>query len=148
MKAYRSPTNFGMLTDTLGRGALPLAGELYWLKDQGFKIVVDLSDRHRPLQELTCKKIGAEYIKCPLSDRLIDRDMYLEATKIVLAADEKAFFHCWKGRHRTGAIAALVRRSQGWASSTIIDELMSFGFGKPEKHSELWMFICTELGVI
>jgi len=46
--------------------------------------------------------------------------------------------HCWKGSHRTGAVVAKLRQSQGWPNRNIWDEMQKFGFGKKEKHLALY----------
>lgn len=144
LKSYRPPRNYGELSSTIRRGALPCVGELHWLKGLGVSAIIDLTRRNRPTISNACGRLGLVYVKHPLSDTVVDPDGFRLAVELVWDY-QPCYFHCWKGRHRTGVVAALIRRHQSWSVANTLAESQQFGFGYSKKHGDLWKFICTEL---
>lgn len=140
LKAQGIP-NFGQVSDTLYRGALPNPEGLKTLKKMGVNVVVDLRRGHDDAEEKTVTDLGMKYVsipsRCPFpQDEPIARFLQVVEEN----HDKKIFVHCRLGDDRTGiAVAAYRIAEQGWSGDEAKKEMVFFGF------SSLHAMICPGL---
>ena len=134
--AFPEPTlgigNAGTMEPTLVRGARPGDEGLAKLKDRGFRTIVNLtSDGH---ERQTAERLGFDYFEIPLTANLWSSPPREEQVEqfLSLARDPERrplYFHCRKGRDRTGMMAALYRiEVDRWTNGEAIEEMRAFGY--------------------
>jgi protein tyrosine/serine phosphatase len=122
--------NFGQVSETLYRGALPNTAGLEALKKMGVNIVIDMRRGHDQLEEDTVAKLGMQYMsipsRCPFPQ---DEPVARFLAVIEQNRDKKVFVHCRLGEDRTGlAVAAYRIAEQGWSADEADNEMKAFGF--------------------
>src|SRR6267142_716372 len=122
---------YQMITEGLYRGGQPHHEGFRFLKQQGFKTVINLrieSDEAEVVQGL-----GMNYVQIPIGDLMpwskIPRGAIAKYFEIVNdPANYPIFFHCRRGADRTGAMAAFYRIAvQGWDASKAYSEARDAG---------------------
>ncbi|MFA6583231.1 MAG: tyrosine-protein phosphatase [Elusimicrobiaceae bacterium] len=111
------PGNFGTVSDGIYRGAEPVGDRQFaGLVKLGVKTMVSLRYFHGMEKEM-CAKYGITcyergiFVGVIGTDTLFPWTKMAEAYQLVIserAAGRKVFFHCMKGRDRTGTLAALI----------------------------------------
>lgn len=122
--------NFGQVSDSLYRGALPSAEGLKTLKSMGVDIVVDMRHGQDPDEEKQVKQLGMQYVAipswCPFPK---DEPMARFLKVIEENRGKKVFVHCRLGDDRTGiAVASYRMAEQGWTAQEAMKEMKAFGF--------------------
>lgn len=87
------------------RSSMPLRRDVQAFAAAGGRSIVDLTQRKRGVVERACAAFGVRYVKCSLP---YDGGDVGAAASVVLAAARPVLFHCFHGRDRTGAVAALI----------------------------------------
>jgi tyrosine-protein phosphatase SIW14 len=126
-------SNVGKVAPGLYRGNAPDEQGVASLKALGIRTVVNLRHYHGTKEEKLVRAAGLEYVRIILesSDAPSDEDVrrFLE-----IATDPRrqpVYFHCWRGKDRTGAMCAAYRMAvDGWTLAEARAEMESFGFYK------------------
>jgi hypothetical protein len=123
--------NVGRVAPGLYRGSRPTSEGLDTLKKLGIKTIVNLRHYHGAAEEAGCRKRGLDYVRIvtassqPPSDEDVRR--FLEI--VTDPARQPVYFHCWRGKDRTGVMAAAYRMVvEGWTLEAALAEMDAFGF--------------------
>lgn len=149
----RGVENVGLVAPGLYRGSAPSAEGLDALKVLGVRTVVNLRHYHGSTEEQRCRERGLAYERIVLesSDAPSDDDV---RRFLALASDparRPLYFHCWRGKDRTGAMCAAYRMAvEGWPLEAALREMEAYGFyrgwkdllgfvqGFPARRAALW----------
>jgi protein tyrosine/serine phosphatase len=125
--------NFAWVGPGVARGEQPEEESLRWLRDHGFRTVIDLRKGHDERAQV--EKVGMTSILIPLRADLLGStapteeqvrtffDAVLDSTR------RPVFFHCRRGSDRTGMFAALYRiEVDGWSNDQAIEEMKAYGY--------------------
>lgn len=122
--------NTQVMDKRLMRGSQPTQAGFATLKQQGINTVINLrpeSDWEKPMVE----GLGMKYIHLPLpavGEPTIQQGLDFLAM-VTDPANGNAYFHCQRGKDRTGAMAAAYRIAvQGWTLDQAMAEMRQFGF--------------------
>jgi tyrosine-protein phosphatase SIW14 len=125
--------NFAEIEPGLARGANPTDEGIEYLRAHRYKTVVAFWSRSGEREKL--RRAGIELVELPIKSGLFGSDTPTKAQIaefLRLAADSARrplFFHCRRGRDRTGAMTAIYRMEQdGWRRADAIEEMKAFGF--------------------
>ncbi|HEU4724493.1 MAG TPA: tyrosine-protein phosphatase [Candidatus Eisenbacteria bacterium] len=125
--------NFAEIEPGLARGAEPTDAGLQELKARGFRTVIGL--RHDPDEAEKLARLGINYIEIPMHAGIfgaaVPTSAQIEQFLDVVSdpAQRPVFFHCKRGRDRTGAMAAIYRMEKsGWRKTEALEEMRAFGF--------------------
>jgi protein tyrosine/serine phosphatase len=123
---------FSTLADGIYRGGQPTDKGFQFLKDNGFKTIINLRAEDNS-EEPIVKKLGMNYVQIAvdeirpwskISDAAIAKYMEL----VNNPDNYPIFFHCRRGADRTGMFAALYRvTSQKWDPKKAYDEARDIG---------------------
>ena len=123
---------FAELEPGLFRGGKPSDEAIHRLREQGVRSIVNL--RHDDRERRAAEAQGLRYFEIPLHAGLLGSSEPTEEEIrkfIALATDpgnRPLFFHCWRGRDRTGVMAALYRiEIDRWPADDAIEEMEAFG---------------------
>jgi protein tyrosine phosphatase (PTP) superfamily phosphohydrolase (DUF442 family) len=129
----RGIANFAQIEAGLARGARPTDEGMAELKARGFRTVIGL--RHDPDERAKLAKLGIEYVELPMRINLLGAAIpspeQIQTFLDVVSdpAKRPVFFHCRRGRDRTGAMAAIYRMERsGWRTAEALEEMNAFGF--------------------
>lgn len=134
--AMRKPTtgipNFGQVTKTLYRGALPSPRGLETLKDMGIDIVVDLRASTNLVEKTSVEKLGMSYVSIRSYCEFPKDKPWAEFLRVIQEnPGKKIFVHCRLGEDRTGmAVAAYRMADEGWSAAEAMREMRAFGFSE------------------
>jgi len=124
--------NFAEIEPGLTRGANPTDEGIEYLRAHRYKTVVAFWSRSGEREKL--RRAGIELVELPIRAGLFGSDTPTKeqiAEFLRLAADSARrplFFHCRRGRDRTGAMAAIYRMErEGWRRADAIEEMKAFG---------------------
>jgi protein tyrosine/serine phosphatase len=125
--------NFGRIADGIYRGAQPDASGYRYLREQGFKTVINLRSTKDEKKEVEAE--GMTSIKIPMeagpfgSTPPTDAQLKQFFELVLDASKRPVYFHCAHGKDRTGTIAALYRiEREGWTAEEAIEEMQAFGY--------------------
>src|SRR5262245_8571530 len=121
----------GRVAPGIYRGAVPDAKGLDTLKARGIKTVINLRHYHRTAEEKLCRQRGLDYVSIVLesSDAPSDEDVKRFLAIVTDPSRQPVYFHCWRGKDRTGAMCAAYRISiEGWSLAEARSEMEAFGF--------------------
>jgi tyrosine-protein phosphatase SIW14 len=129
LKAKGIP-NFGEVTPTLYRGALPSTAGIESLKELGVNVVIDLRGSANKDEEATVTKLGMQYISIPSHCPFPQDEPFAKFLRVVREnPGKKVFVHCRLGDDRTGmAVAAYRMAEEGWSADEAMKEMKAFGF--------------------
>jgi protein tyrosine phosphatase (PTP) superfamily phosphohydrolase (DUF442 family) len=145
--------NVARVAPGIYRGSRPTNEGLDSLKKLGIKTIVNLRHYHGAAEEAACRKRGLDYERIVLhsSDAPTDADARRFLQIVTDPARQPVYFHCWRGKDRTGVMAATYRMAvQGWTLSDALAEMQAFGFYRgwrdlhayveslPPRLAELW----------
>ena len=129
----RGIANFAEIEPGLARGAKPTDEGLAELKARGYRTVIGL--RRDPDEREKLAKLGINYVELPMHAGMfgaaVPTPEQIQTFLDVVSDPTKrpVFFHCRRGRDRTGAMAAIYRvERSGWRVSEAVEEMQSFGF--------------------
>jgi tyrosine-protein phosphatase SIW14 len=122
--------NVAQVAPGIFRGGLPSEEGLRTLKSRGVKTVVNLRHYHGASEERACHALGLQYVRVVLSSsrapRHADVRRFLEI--VTDPGRQPVYFHCWRGKDRTGAMCAVYRVAvEGWSAEEALAEMDSFG---------------------
>jgi hypothetical protein len=124
--------NVARVAPGLYRGAAPRGSTgLASLRKLGIKTVVNLRHYHGSREEAGCRKAGLDYVRVILrsSDAPDDEDVRRFLEVATDPARQPVYFHCWRGKDRTGVMCAAYRMAvEGWTLSEALAEMDAFGF--------------------
>lgn len=129
--ALRGVENVGLVAAGLYRGSAPSGEGLDALKALGIKTVVNLRHYHGSQEERRCRERGLAYERIVLesSDVPSDADVQRFLTVASDPARRPLYFHCWRGKDRTGAMCAAYRMAiEGWPLDAALAEMEAYGF--------------------
>lgn len=153
VEGLRGVDNVGLVAPGLYRGAAPSAKGLDQLKRLGIRTVVNLRHYHGSTEERRCRERGLAYERIVLesSDAPSDDDVRRFLTLATDPARRPLYFHCRRGKDRTGALCAAYRMAvDGWPLEAALEEMRSYGFSPvwrdllgfvrdfPGRRAELW----------
>jgi len=103
--------NFRPVTDKLWRGNQPSPARLEWLKEEGFKTILNIRgtqphSAYYALEKEACDRLGLTMIDMPFGSReapYVDR--MERAEEIFRTIEYPAFLHCKSGADRAGLIS-------------------------------------------
>ncbi|HSQ60038.1 MAG TPA: tyrosine-protein phosphatase [Acidobacteriota bacterium] len=125
--------NFAEIEPGLARGGRPTAAGIEYLRSSGYRTVVTFLDDAGEREAL--KRAGIECVSIPLRAGPFsaaiptpeERRRFLEAVSD--PSRRPLFFHCKRGKDRTGAMAAILRiERDGWTAVEAVQEMRAFGF--------------------
>lgn len=138
-KSQAQPRNVGQVAPGLLRGEQPTAEGMHWLKEQGVRTVIDLTEGKSydkawgAAAGLRTVHLPQHAFDAPTLDQA--RAFLREATNPV---NQPVYFHCYHGSDRTGTMAAVYRIAvQGWTAEQAIAELGEYGFNTPYEMAKL-----------
>ena len=141
--------NFGVVCDSLYRGAQPKRDDYQDLAALGIKTVIDLQVEGERTEESDVEAAGMKFFRVGMSDRSWPSADQVDAVLRIIEdpANQPVFLHCRGGHHRTGMIAALHRiRQDNWDLDRACDEMDKYGFHTGMGHGGLKNFVrdyCT-----
>ena len=125
--------NFAEIEPGLARGGRPTAAGIEYLRAQGYRTVVTFLDDAGEREAL--RRAGIECVSIPLHAGPFsaavptpeERRRFFEVVSD--SSRRPLFFHCKRGKDRTGAMAALLRiERDGWTAAEAVQEMRAFGF--------------------
>jgi PelA/Pel-15E family pectate lyase len=125
--------NVGQVAPGLYRGSAPEAQGVLTLKKLGIRTVVNLRHFHGSSEERALRShgIGYERIVLESSDAPSDADVRRFLEIVTDPGRRPVYFHCWRGKDRTGAMCAAYRMAiEGWSLEDARNEMHAFGFYK------------------
>jgi protein tyrosine/serine phosphatase len=125
--------NVGRVAPGIYRGSRPTTQGLDTLKKLGIKTIVNLRHYHGALEATGCRERGIDYLRIVTASSSQPRDedvrRFLEI--VTDPARQPVYFHCWRGKDRTGVMAAAYRMVvEGWTLDAALAEMDAFGFYK------------------
>ena len=141
-----APLNYGMVTDTIHRSAMPEARHLTFLELIGIRSVVVLSpkgptpDLEKWAAECGVRLVHPASVQAGKSTALTEQ----AAASIVsvLLTDTLAgpiLVTCPSGRYRTGVVVGCLRKAQRWNTASILEEYRRFAEGRARVENEEFM---------
>jgi hypothetical protein len=155
LTGLRGIENVGRITPNLYRGSAPNREGIVTLKSMGIKTVVNLRHYHGKTEERRCREAGLGYVRIVLesSDAPKDEAVRLFLRTVTDPSLQPIYFHCWRGKDRTGAMGAVYRMTvDGWPLEAAQEEMQAFGFfdgwrdllgfvkGFPPRKESFWPF--------
>ncbi|MCU0242890.1 MAG: tyrosine-protein phosphatase [Vicinamibacteria bacterium] len=123
--------NMGRVAPQIYRGATPTMEGLDALKAMGIKTVINLRHYHGSREQRACRERGLDYVRIglPSSDAPRDEDVRLFLVVVTDPRRQPVFFHCWRGKDRTGAMCAIYRMAiEDWPLAEAVAEMQAYGF--------------------
>jgi protein tyrosine phosphatase (PTP) superfamily phosphohydrolase (DUF442 family) len=139
----RGVANFGRVTPTYFRGGEVTPEGLKNLASMGVRTVIDLREEADEKEKKACEQLGITYYSFPMTTEDTPDPAKIEkVVQIIREAKSPVYVHCSGGKHRTGTTCAYFRiRDQGWSAEKAWREQQAYGFGPPEEHANLFLFI-------
>jgi tyrosine-protein phosphatase SIW14 len=131
-KPAKGVSNFGQVTPTLYRGALPSPRGLETLQEMGINVVVDLRASMNRVEKASVERLGMSYVSIPSYCEFPKDRPLAEFLRVVQEnPGKKVFVHCRLGEDRTGmAVAAYRMADEGWSADEAMREMRKFGFSE------------------
>jgi len=124
-------SNVARVAPGLYRGNAPDEKGVASLKALGIRTVINLRHYHGGKEEKRVRRAGLDYVALVLesSDAPSDEDVRRFLEIATDPARQPVYFHCWRGKDRTGAMCAAYRMAiDGWTLGEARAEMESFGF--------------------
>ncbi len=122
--------NVGRLAPGVYRGSEPSIEGLRTLKAMGVRTIVNLRHHHGKNEERACRELGLDYVRIALAttDEPRDEDVQRFLSVVTDAQRQPVYFHCMRGKDRTGAMAAVYRVVvEHWSAEDALSEMDAFG---------------------
>ena len=135
--------NAAKMGDGVYRGAQPDAAGLKALKEEGVRTVVNLRSHHSETRSV--EALGLVAVEIPMEAALeseppTDAELKRFFEVVLDPAKRPVFFHCAKGKDRTGTMAAVYRiEIDGWSNEDAVAEMQHFGYH--EYYKDLVAFV-------
>jgi len=134
--------NVGRVAPGLYRGAAPTREGVAALAKLGVRTVVNLRHYHGAREERWCRERGIQYVGIPLESS--DAPSDAEARRFLDVATDPGrrplYFHCWRGKDRTGAMCAAYRMAvEGWPLAAALREMDEFDFFPGWRDLRAWV---------
>jgi len=136
--------NFGVVSDSLYRGAQPKPQDYRDLAAIGIKTVVDLQAEGERDEQAEVEAAGMKYFRVGMSDKSWPSASQVDAFFKIIddAANQPVFMHCHGGHHRTGMMSAIYRvRHDNWDVDRACKEMDQYGFNTGIGHGGLKDFV-------
>jgi len=123
---------WNMIAEGLYRGGQPTEKGFQFLKEKGFKTIVNLREEDNSEAKIV-EKLGMNYIQIPVPEarpwNQVPNDAVAKYFELVNnPANYPIFFHCLRGADRTGTFAALYRVAlQKWDPKKAYKEARDIG---------------------
>jgi protein tyrosine/serine phosphatase len=125
--------NFAVIDSGLARGGQPDAAGFRWLAAHGYRTVIDLRKGHTDVTPIA--GTGLRLVEIPTQADLwgssapADSQVALFFATVLDTAARPVYFHCKRGKDRTGMYAALQRiELDGWTRAEAMEEMHAFGY--------------------
>jgi tyrosine-protein phosphatase SIW14 len=122
--------NVGRLAPGIYRGSEPTFEGLRTLKAMGIRTVINLRHHHGKNEERACRALGLDYVRIALAttDEPRDEDVRRFLSVVTDRKRQPVYFHCMRGKDRTGAMAAVYRVVvERWSAENALTEMDAFG---------------------
>jgi tyrosine-protein phosphatase SIW14 len=126
-------SNLALVAPGIYRGAQPTAEGFRTLREMGIRTVICFRMHHSSRK--AAEAAGLACIELPVeADLLGSEPPTREQVEVFLRivrdpGNRPVFFHCAKGKDRTGVMAALYRiEVDGWTNAEAIEEMQAFGY--------------------
>lgn len=129
----RGISNVGRVAPGIYRGSTPTDEGLDTLKKMGIRTIVNLRHYHGSAESRACRKRGFNYVGIRLesSDAPSETDVRKFLAVMTDTSRHPVYFHCWRGKDRTGAMCAVYRMDiQRWPLKAALAEMDAYGFYK------------------
>ncbi|GAA6047391.1 hypothetical protein JCM3770_001281 [Rhodotorula araucariae] len=142
-RVFIPPPQYGLVEEGLFRSGQPSELNFPFLEKLGLRSVVWLAPEQpsEPFQQflqehsIALYHLGADDYAAtydPLSEETV-----LEALDLILNPDNApTLVTCGQGRHRTGTVCGVLRKLQGWALFSILEEYRRYAGPKVRAHNE------------
>lgn len=125
--------NLHQVADNLFRSEQPNQKGMIYLKEQNFKIIINLREKQRDVKLADGENFT--FIHYPIVTWKIDETDILHVMQILKGIKGKALIHCKHGSDRTGCMVAAFRMVfQDWSKEEALAELRKDEFG----YHEFW----------
>jgi len=125
--------NFAWIAPGVCRGAQPDSAGLRYLAEHGCRTIVNLRSHHSERAE--AEALGLRFVELPLhadafgSTAPTEEEVRRFFSIVLDPAAQPVFFHCARGKDRTGTLAALYRiEVEGWTNDEAVEEMLGFGY--------------------
>ncbi len=130
--------NFGVVDQTLYRGAEPSAIGLQELSAKGIKLVIDLreSGQSTLLEKQEVQQLGMKYLNVPFPPLSAPTSEQMRTVLFLLMnrGNNAIFVHCRRGKDRTGTVIACYRmQHDGWKNVKALEEAREYGMSWTER---------------
>lgn len=136
--------NFGMINETLYRGAQPKGSDYKDLAALGIKTVLDLQAEGEHGEPGEVQSAGMKFYRVGMSDKSWPSLGQVEAFFKIIddPTNQPVFMHCHGGHHRTGMMTAIYRvRHDNWDLDRACAEMDRYGFNTGIGHGGLKDFV-------
>jgi len=136
--------NFGVINESLYRGAQPKHQDYQDLAALGIKTVLDLQAEGEHEEQSEVEAAGMKFFRVGMSDKSWPTIGQVDAFFKVIddPANQPAFMHCHGGHHRTGMMTAIYRiRHDDWDIARACEEMDKYGFNTGLGHGGLKDFV-------
>ncbi len=130
------------VSDVLWRGSRLSAIDIAELKEEGFKLIVNLCGEN-DTDSKPSSIYGINCIQIPIIDNYPPtKEQMIHFLNLTLDSDNAPIYvHCQAGKGRTGCAVACYRMAvQGWTPDRAIEEAKEFGMGIPKQEEFLRSF--------
>jgi tyrosine-protein phosphatase OCA1 len=141
-----APLNYGMVSDTLHRSAMPEARHFPFLELIGFRSIIVLSpagptpDMSRWASDAGVAILHPTSVQTKVSTSLSE---VAAAELVSLLLSETlptpTLVTCPSGRYRTGLVVGCLRKAQHWNTAAILEEYRRFAEGRARVENEDFM---------
>jgi protein-tyrosine phosphatase len=141
--------NFGKISETYYRGALPEGRDYADLAAFGVHAVINLTNGDGDANEKSmAENAGMKYYQIPMTTHVVPTAAQIaEFLKIVNdPVNQPVYVHCVGGKHRTGVMTAIYRMMNGWNADQSFQEMKKYKFGADFLHTEFKSFVYDYYG--
>ncbi len=115
-------------------GPRPTTDEIHALAQKGVTTIVNLERGWFELihgqmnqESYDCISAGITPINIPMGDVAAPTIKELDAAHMAVLYGETVYFHCLRGKDRTGMVRAILRVDQGWTIDAAVKECLDLG---------------------